>query len=55
METLLYIVLGFFAVMACCAIVVHTLLAFCKWADIRKRNRERKAIGLPPLSGIHRW
>lgn len=55
MALLITLVLGFFAVMACCAAVLHTLLAFIKWHEFRQRNRERKALGLPPLSGIHRW
>lgn len=53
MDILITILVGFFAVMAVCAIVVHTLLAFVTQYDFWQRNRARKKLGLPPLSGNH--
>lgn len=55
MDTLLYIALGIVAVLLLCAAGVHTLLAFVKQVDLWQRNRARKKLGLPPLSGVYRW
>lgn len=55
METLLYLALGVVAVLALLYLGLSLLVSFCKWHDLRVRNRQRRALGLPPLSGAHRW
>lgn len=54
MDLLVMLVLGLVAILCCIALGVQALLTFANWRDFRNANRQRRACGLPPLSGMHR-